>query len=124
MLKAVGLGCALAFVLAAPALADPSECSDPIAPANVDGAAATEAQMKSFHDDVVNFLRASDDYQACLFGDLTSQRQAAEKAKKDLDQSVVDDINARVDANQKLKQKVGGEFNAAANAYNAKHPGQ
>ena len=122
MLKKIGLACILLAGTAAPALADPSSCSEPIAPAAVDGGNATEAQMNSAHDDVVNFVKASDDYQSCLFRDLNAQTDAAKKAKKDLDPSITADIQARVDANQKMKEKVGTEFNGAVLAFKAKHP--
>lgn len=97
-------------------------CSDPIAPAAVDGSTATEAQMHAAHDDVVNFLHASDEYQQCLFQDLNQQKMAAAKAKKPFDDAIETAVGTRVDANQKLKERVGGEYNAAAHAYQAKHP--
>lgn len=122
MLRKFGLACVLLVGTAAPAFADASSCSEPIAPAAVDGGAATEAQMNAAHDDVVNFVKASDDYQACLFRDLNDQADAAKKAKKDLDPAIAQDVQTRVDANQKLKEKVGTEFNAAVMAYKAKHP--
>jgi hypothetical protein len=122
MLKKFGLACILLVGTAAPALADPSSCSEPIAPVAVDGGNATEAQMNSAHDDVVNFVKASDDYQSCLFRDLNDQTEAAKKAKKDLDPSIAADIQARVDANQKMKERVGTEFNGAVLAFKAKHP--
>lgn len=122
MLRKFGLACVLLVGTAAPAFADASSCSEPIAPAAVDGGGATEAQMNAAHDDVVNFVKASDDYQACLFRDLNDQADAAKKAKKDLDPAIAQDVQNRVDANQKLKEKVGTEFNAAVMAYKAKHP--
>lgn len=78
--------------------------------------------MKAAHDDVVNFLRQSDEYQQCLFQDLNQQKLAAVNAKKPFDDSIETGVNAKVDANQRLKEKVGGEYNAAAHAYQAKHP--
>jgi len=123
MFKKFCLACVLIAASAAPALADSSSCSEPIAPAQVDGSTATMAQMNGAHDDVVNFMKASDDYQACLFNDLNDQKRAAAKNKKDLDPSIEENVNAKVDTNQKLKEKVGGEFNASVMAYKAKHPG-
>ena len=123
MFKQFCLACVMIAASAVPALADSSSCSEPIAPASVDGGTATVTQMNGAHDDVVNFMKASDDYQACLYTDLNDQKRAAAKDKKDLDPSIEANVNAKVDANQKLKEKVGGEFNAAVLAYKAKHPG-
>ena len=125
MIGKFGLAVAAVLISAAPAMADSSVCgSAPIAPAAVDGSKVTEAQMKDAHDDVVNFIKASDDYQACLLNDLDHQKAAAAKAKdpKPLDQGIIDAVNARVNSNQKTKEKVGAEYNAAVHAYKDAHP--
>jgi hypothetical protein len=115
---------AAAFVVAsvAPALAD--TCDEPIAPASINGATATKEQMSQMRDDVVNFIKASDDYQSCLYSDLRAQKLAAEKSKdkKPLPQSVEDGVTAKVNDSQREKEKIGGEFNAAVQAYKAAHP--
>lgn len=114
------------FVLgmAAPALADSSSCYEPYPPAAVDGNTATKAQMESAVKDVKSFIAASDDYQSCLLSDLAQQKRAAarSKDKTPLDPSIEQGVDAKVNANQALKVKVGGEFNAAVQAYKAKHP--
>ena len=125
MIGKFGLAVAAVLISAAPALADSSVCGGaPFAPAAVDGSKATESQMKDAHDDVVNFIKASDDYQACMFNDLDQQKAAAAKAKdpKPLDQGIIDAVNAKVAQNQKTKEKVGAEYNAAVHAYKAAHP--
>jgi hypothetical protein len=121
MLKTVGLVAALILGSAAPALAQ-SVCSEPIAPAAVDGNLATAAQMTAAHDDVVTFLRQSDDYQTCLLRELNQAKADALKAKKELDPAIEPAMAAKVNENQGLKEKVGGEFNASVIAYKAKHP--
>ncbi|HTP78603.1 MAG TPA: hypothetical protein VMJ73_16695 [Rhizomicrobium sp.] len=121
ILKTLGLVAALVGMSVAPALAD-SACQEPIAPAAVDGANATTAQMNGAHDDVVTFIKQSDDYQACLYKELNDAKADAVKNKKDLDPSIEAGVNAKIDSNQHLKEKVGGEFNAAVMAYKAKHP--
>jgi hypothetical protein len=110
------------LISAVPALAA-SPCDEPYAPAAVDGSKATEAQMKGAHDDVMTFMKSSDDYQSCLLDDLKNQQDTAAKAKdpKPLDQSIVDGVNKKVDVNQRMKEKVGAEFNAAVIAYKAAH---
>ncbi len=123
MLKTLALAAALTIGMAAPALADSGMCQEPIAPAAVDGTTATKDQIKAALVDVKTFIKQSDDYQECLYNDLKSQSDAAKKDKKDLDPSISAAVDAKVKANQALKERVGAEFNAAAQAYNAKHPG-
>lgn len=110
-------------VLATPAFAE--TCTAPIPPAAVNGNTATVQQMKDAIADFKTFQQASDDYQSCLIADLKAQQLAATKAKdpKPLDPSVAAGMNARIDANQKMKEKVGAELNAAIIAYKGKHPG-
>jgi hypothetical protein len=119
-----GLAVAAVLISAAPAMAQSVCGGAPIAPAAVDGSKVTEAQMKDAHDDVVNFIKASDEYQSCLFSDLDRQKREAAKAKdpKPLDQSIIDGVSAKVAANQKTKEKVGAEYNAAVHAYKDAHP--
>jgi hypothetical protein len=122
MLNKFALAAAALLISVGPALAA-GPCDEPYAPAAVDGSTATEAQMKGAHDDVMTFMKASDDYQSCLLDDLKNQKDTAAKAKdpKPLDQSIVDGVNKKVDANQRMKEKVGAEFNAAVIAYKAAH---
>ena len=123
MLGRIGLAVAALMISAVPALADSACGSDPYAPAAIDGSTATQQQMKDAHDDVMNFMKASDDYQSCLIDDLKSQKDAAAKAKdpKPLDPSIEASVNKKVDDNQRMKEKVGAEFNAAVIAYKAAH---
>ena len=121
ILKTLGLVAALAGLSVTPALAD-SVCQEPIAPAAVNGATATTAQMNGAHEDVLTFIKQSDDYQSCLLKEFTDAKLDAAKNKKTLDPSIETAVQAKVDANQHLKEKVGGEYNAAVMAYKAKHP--
>ena len=124
MLGKFGLAAAVLLISAAPALAQSGCGGSPIAPAAVDGAKATEAQMKGAHDDVVNFIKASDDYQQCMVNDLARQKKeaAAQKDPKPLDPSIAQGVAAKIDANQRTKEKVGTEYNAAVVAYKGAHP--
>ena len=126
MLGKVTLASIFVLAMAVPALADASSCYEPIAPAAVDGSTATEAQMKASLSDVKDFIKSSDDYQTCLLSDFQQQKRDAskqkDKDKQKLDPSIEADVNARIAKNQKLKEQVGGEYNAAATAYKAKHP--
>jgi hypothetical protein len=99
-----------------------SACQEPIAPAAVDGSTATTAQMNGAHDDVMTFIKQSDDYQACVLREFNELKAAALKDKKPLDPSIEAGVTQKVDSNQHMKEKVGGEYNAAVMAYKAKHP--
>src|SRR5690348_1625113 len=124
MLGKIGLAVAAVVISAAPAMAQNMCGEPPIPPAAVDGSKATEAQMKDAHDDVVNFIKSSDDYQSCMFADLARQKREAAKAKdpKPLDPSIEQGVKAKVGANQAMKEKVGAEYNAAVVSYKAAHP--
>ena len=122
MIGKFGLAVAALLISAAPALAD-SCGGDPVAPAAVDGSKATEQQMKDAIADFKTFQAASDDYQQCLVNDLHRQEAEAAKAKdpKPLDPSIQQGVDAKVSANQRLKEKVAGELNAAIVAYKQNH---
>lgn len=120
--KTIGLASALVLVSALPAFAA-SACSEPIAPAAVNGATSTEAQMHAALDDVKTFLKQSDDYQMCLLKELKDANDAAIKAKKDPDPALDTATKAKIQANQTLKEKVGAEYNAAVGDFKKAHPG-
>ena len=121
ILRKLGLVAALAGLSVSPALAQ-SACQEPIAPVAVDGGTATSAQMNGAHADVMTFIKQSDDYQLCLYKELDDAKADAIKNKKQIDPALESGVAKKVDANQHLKEKVGGEFNAAVIAYKAKHP--
>ncbi|MBL6938352.1 MAG: hypothetical protein ISS15_02035 [Alphaproteobacteria bacterium] len=120
--KTIGLASALVLASAIPAFAA-SACSEPIAPAALNGATATTAQMNAARDDVMTFLKQSDDYQLCLLKEEKDANDAAVKAKKDPDPALDADTKAKILANQSLKEKVGAEFNTAVGDYKKAHPG-
>ncbi|MEI9994843.1 MAG: hypothetical protein WDM91_09640 [Rhizomicrobium sp.] len=122
MWKTFALAAALATVLAAPAMAQSSMCSEPIAPAAVDGSTATAAQLHAAVQDVKTFLKQSDDYQVCLLRELDNAKDAAKKDKKDIDPAIPAAVDAKIKANQALKERVGAEYNTAATVYNKAHP--
>lgn len=121
MFKTFALAVVLAFASAVPAMAA-GNCSEPIAPAAVNGATATKDQIHSALLDVKTFLKQSDDYQVCLLRELDQAKADAAKNKKDLDPAIPASTDAKIKANQALKEKVGAEYNAAAHAYNDAHP--
>lgn len=122
MLKTFALAAALMLATAVPAAAE-SVCSEPIAPAPINGATVTMDQLKANLADVKTFLKQSDDYQICLIKELNDAKDAAKKAKTDVDPALVDGTTKKIQANQALKEKVGAEYNAAAGEYKKAHPG-
>jgi hypothetical protein len=122
MLGKFGIATAFLLVTVAPCMAQ-SSCVNPIAPAAVDGGGATTAQMKAAHDDVMNFIKSSDDYQDCVDAELKDQERQATHDKKPVDPQLAKDASDKMTANQRMKEKVGAEYNAAVQAYKAKHPG-
>src|ERR1700744_4999800 len=91
-------------------------CSDPIAPTAVSGGTATEQQMKDAKADVLNFMKSSDDYQQCLINQVKAAKadaakHAGDKSGKTFDPATETAANAKIDANQRLKEKVGAEYN-------------
>jgi hypothetical protein len=121
MLVRFGLAAAFAALSLAPAFAEDAACTVPIPPVAIDGAVATQEQMNAMHDDVVNFIKASDDYQNCVIADLNAKKEKAHKMKIEFDPYVQKEDEGLIAANQRLKEKVGGEFNAAVQAFKGHH---
>jgi hypothetical protein len=109
------------IMLAAPAFAE-EKCSAPVAPVVPNGRTAAASDLVQANKDVVTFIKASDDYQSCLLADLQAQIDQAKTNKKDLDPAIKKAIEAKGDANQKLKETVGKAYNASAAAYKQAHP--
>ncbi len=54
---------------------------------------------------------------------IAMQKKAKEsKDKTPLDPSIQPSVQAKIDSNQKLKERIGAEYNTAVAAYKAKHP--
>ena len=121
MTRGICLSTVALVMLAAPAFAQ-DKCMAPIAPVVPNGRTAAVSDLVQANKDVVAFIKASDDYQSCLLADLQAQIDAAKDNKKDLDPSIKKAIEAKGDANQKLKETVGKAYNTAAAAYKQAHP--
>lgn len=121
MLKTFALACAIAAATGLPAFGQDT-CSEPIPPSPINGATASEKQLNDATQDVKTFLRQSSDYQDCVIGDLKAKKAQAQHDKKDLDPSVAAAAQTRIDANQKMKEKVGTEMNTAALQFCQVHP--
>lgn len=113
---------ALALVaLTSPAFAEDS-CTTPHAPVVPDGATATKEQVLAARTEVTSFIKASDEYQACLQAYYDKELAQAKKDKKKVDSAIEASFKSKGDANQKDKERAGNDINAAVKAYNAAHP--
>ena len=120
-----GLLVAAALVmLAGPAFAQAFEdkCSAPIAPVVPDGKTATAPQLTQTVNDVKNYIKASDDYQACLVAEINTYETQAKGTKQGIDASIRKTLEAKGDANQKDKERLGAAYNKAAADYRSAHP--
>lgn len=108
-------------MLSAPVFAQ-DKCQSPVAPKVPDGKTANVAELVQTNKDVVGFIKASDDYQNCLLTEVAALEKEAKENKKSVDSSVRKALEAKGDANQKEKERVGKEYNTAAAAYKSAHP--
>jgi hypothetical protein len=120
-LAVVLLGAVVPVVGALPALAQGATCAPPPAPAVVDPAKATVDQMRGLLSAAQGFMAASDAYQTCIGNDIQAQKDQAKKDSKPFDTAIETAANAKVDANQALKVKVGADANASLQAFKKAH---
>jgi hypothetical protein len=117
----IAVATAAVCLLAAPALAD-NTCVEPFAPTVPHGGNATKEQMLTARKEVTDFIKLSDQYQQCIILDVQQQRTAAQHDGKTVPQDVEDRAKARIDDNQRDKERVGKEFNDSVHAYDVAHP--
>ena len=120
MTRGILLTAAGFVMLAAPALAQ-DKCAGPVAPVVPNGRTAATAELVQAQKDVVAFIKASDEYQVCILAAITAAENEAKDAKKAPDPAIRKALEAKGDANQKLKETVGKAYNTAAAAYKAAH---
>ena len=94
-----------------------AQCVAPVAPAPLDGATATEEQLRNAMAQAREFIAQSDVYQACI----TAEVEATDLSHTSL-KAVEANAGARIAANQALKEKVGQAANNAMQAYKLAHP--
>ena len=102
------------LLIATPAMA---QCVAPAAPAPLDGATASEEQLRIAMAQAREFIAQSDVYQACV----TAEVEATDLSHTTL-KAVEANANARIAANQALKERVGAAANAAMQSYKLAHP--
>ena len=120
MTRGILLTAAGFVMLAAPALAQ-DKCAGPVAPVVPNGRTAATAELVQAQKDVVAFIRSSDDCQVCILAAITAAENEAKENKKAPDPAIKKALEAKGDANQKLKETVGKAYNTAAAAYKAAH---
>jgi hypothetical protein len=96
-------------------------CAEPQVPAPVDGAQASEEQMRAAAAAARDFIALSNVYQVCLANAFDAAKTQAAADGKALDPSLETTLKSRTDANDKVKQKVGIEINIAIDAYKQTH---
>ena len=120
-----GLLLTAAFViLAGPAFAQAFEdkCAAPIAPVVPDGKTAAVPQLTQAANDVKNYIKASDDYQACLLAEINTYETQAKGTKQGIDPNIRKTLEAKGDTNQKDKERLGAAYNKSVGDYRAAHP--
>ncbi len=120
--KTVLLGGLLALTFALPAAAQ-TACREPIVPPSIDGATATEEQMKAQGDQVRTFITDSDTYQGCLIKVLEDAAKAAKDSNTDVDPKLTAMVSTKLQSNQLLKERVGALYNSAVKVFKKTHPG-
>jgi hypothetical protein len=114
---------AAVVMLAGPAFAQfQDKCSAPIAPVVPDGKTAAVPQLSQAANDVKNYIKASDDYQACLLAEINTYETEAKGSKQGIDPSIRKTLEAKGDANQKDKERLGAAYNKSVGDYRAAHP--
>ena len=88
-------------------------CTRPDAPATVEGAIATSAEMASAHETLQRFLVASDRYQTCLRLYIGAEENLKFSVHSTVPAWVYKGIDKKVAENQKDKQAAGDSYNAA-----------
>jgi len=103
---------------AAPALA---QCAEPVAPAGINGATATNEQMKIALANVSNFIAQSDAFQTCLVNAFEAAKAQAAANQQPFDTSIEQTAEGLIEANQRLKESVGNAVNAALSDFKNSH---
>lgn len=109
---------ALLLTASAPALA---QCVEPPAPPPLDGAAASEDQMRAAMADARSFIAQEGVFQDCVSQELTAARIQAAAENHPLDPAIEAGARARIAASQKAQDRVGMTSNAALTAYKNAH---
>lgn len=121
MLKKIALAMLLASAGALPAFAQGTICTAPPMPVSVDPSKATVDQVRALLAATQGFIGASDAYESCLGNDLQAQKDQARSSSRPFDPAIEAAINAKIAANQKDKEKVGGDADIFVSAFKKTH---
>lgn len=114
MMLRMAFAAGLVFCVATPSFAETYRCNEPYAPMMIDPNAATREQIDNLQLDVIAFLATSDMYQECL---LYTLREGDAPPSEKLQKEILD----KIDSNQREKERLGTEYNALVDAFNARN---
>ena len=100
--------------------AEPS-CTEPPLPPPVDGTSVKPDQLRAAVAAAKGFIAESDVYQNCLLSELDAAKTRASTEGHPLDPAVESQTRLKLAANQKIKEKVGTEINAAIDVFKKTH---
>lgn len=106
---------ALLALLAAPnAVAGISDrCQEPFGPVVPDGNTATQAEMRAAKSEVLNFIKDSDSFQACVV-------LVIDDPKEEMKEPARRAAMKKLEANQREKEEVAAAYNNALKAFKAR----
>ena len=104
-----------------PAMAQ-ENCVVPYAPTIPKGETATRDQIVEAQNQVMAFIKASDEYQRCLLVYMNQEDATAASEKRLPNAAIKLSLTAKGDANQREKVRVGTEYNNASRAWRAANP--
>ena len=117
MIRKILFGGALFIAFTAPSMAQDS-CAAPAAPAIPGGSRATTAQIIAAQNDIKTFATASDNFQACLVGELGRQKDLAKQNNLEFDPNIQTGLETKAAAQRKDVERVAAIWNAAVQSFN------
>lgn len=117
MSKAIVLVSLLLCAGASPAWAQSNNCVAPSMPAPLDASKESVERIRGMMAAAQSFIATSEIYQACLRDDLQAQKDQAQRDAKPFDPAIEAQVQAKVAANQKDKEKVGANVDIAVTAF-------
>ncbi len=95
-----------------------AQCVEPAVPPALDGTTATEDQLRTAMANARDFVAQSNIYQDCLAAEIEAAKAQPPNPSPD---PAVQDMESRIAANQKLKEKVSLDASNTMDAYKKSH---
>lgn len=102
-----------AFALTPAALANMDRCQEPFGPVLPKAASVTADQLADAKAEVLQFIKDSDAYQACLLASMHDPEAKLTDGQKAT-------LNRRIESNQREKEAIGDEYNGLVRTVNAR----